>query len=187
MPRVIPFPGPGRPLDGPPRRSPPLRSPLPRGFLLIGLGLAPAAPAPAAAEPVPRPADLVILQERVGHKGPELIGVFGVVPDPVQEGVRRVKVWSELRDRLKVSTDVVHCTPSAPMRITGDERRLILRELNPGGPITPSNRLDHMIWWAACHPEQAGRDPAALAAVARSLGYSGTLPEREQFLPAARR
>ncbi|MEB3322320.1 MAG: hypothetical protein VKI81_05805 [Synechococcaceae cyanobacterium] len=141
----------------------------------------------ALAEPVPRPDGLVVLQETVTRQGVEVIGVYGAEDDPVQAGVRRVKVWRELPDRVTVSTDVVHCSPEGPMRITGDDRRLILRELNPGGAITPLNRLDHLIWWAACQPDQAGRDPATLAPLARRLGYSGTLPEREQFLPKPRR
>ena len=33
------------------------------------------------------------------------------------------------------------------------------------------------------YPEQAGKDPATLAPLARKLGYSGHLVEREQVLP----
>jgi hypothetical protein len=67
------------------------------------------------------------------------------------------------------------------------DNRLIVRELNPGGPITKTNRLDHLIWWAVCVPAQTGKDPATLAALARSLGYSGQLIEREEVLVAPRR
>jgi hypothetical protein len=143
--------------------------------------------AAALAEPAPRPADLVILEERVGQQGRQVIGVFGREADPSQPDVWRVRLWDERQEDLTISTDVVHCSRSAPMRITGLDRKLILRELNPGGAITRTNRLDHMIWWAACYPDQAGRDPAGLASVARELGYSGTLRESEQVLPAPRR
>jgi hypothetical protein len=146
---------------------------------------------PEQDEPVPHPADLVVLEDRVGRGGRELIGVFGTEVDASEAGVRRIRIWEEKRDRVTVSTDVVRCSPTGPMRITGREgslgRRLILRELNPGGAITRENRLDHLIWWAACQPEQAGKDPASLAPLARQLGYSGTLVEREQVLPAPRR
>jgi len=43
--------------------------------------------------------------------------------------------------------------------------------------------LDHKIWWAACFPEQAGKDPATLTALAKQLGYSGQLIEQQQVLP----
>ena len=69
------------------------------------------------------------------------------------------------------------------MRLTRQYGRLLIKELNPGGAITEANRLDHQIWWAACHPQQAGRDPATLAAIARELGYSGVLREQQQVLP----
>jgi hypothetical protein len=165
-------------------------------FLLLApwLALAISAPlraAPEPADPVPQPADLVVLQDRVGRGGRELIGVFGTEVEAAEPEVRRVRIWEEKRDRVTVSTDVVRCSPTAPMRITGREgrlgRRLIVRELNPGGAITRENRLDHLIWWAACQPEQAGKDPATLAPLARRLGFSGTLVEREQVLPAPRR
>jgi len=140
------------------------------------------------AERAPRPADLVILQERQTMQGPEWIGVFGVVVDPAQAGVRRVRIWQETLDTTTTSTDVIHCNSKAPMRITGDgsgaRRRVIVRELNPGGLVTAANRLDHKIWWATCVPEQAGRDPADLRTVARQLGYNGNLSEREQVLVA---
>jgi hypothetical protein len=149
----------------------------------------PAAP-PASAEPgstAPRPADLVVLQDRVGRDGRQLIGVFGVVVDPAQPDLRRVRVWEELRDRVTISTDVVRCSPAQPMRMTGNATQLILRELNPGGAITLVNRMDHQIWWAACVPAQAGKDPATLGPLARQLGYSGNLQERQQVLPAPHR
>jgi hypothetical protein len=180
-------------------------------LLLLGAVLAPstpAAPLPPAAAPSssaaptpakaaipedgaepgpPRPADLVVLQERIGHQGKETIGVFGAVADAVQPGLWRVQLWTQTSDRVTIATDIVRCSPTAPMRVTGDERHLFVRQLNPGGLITRANRLDHLIWWAVCQPAQAGRDPATLTGVARQLGYSGQLQEREEVLPAPRR
>jgi hypothetical protein len=168
----------------------------PRRLLLLVLALmaplpsqvraeAPPAAAPAAAEDArkPRPPGLLILQEKVSMEGTQVIGVFAATADPSVPGLWSVRVWDERRDQVFVATDKVRCSPDAPMRITGQGGQVFMRELNPGGPITRANRLDHLIWWAVCHPEQAGKDPAGLSAVARSLGYPGTLPEREQILP----
>ena len=82
-----------------------------------------------------------------------------------------------------IQTDTVGCTPAAPMRLTSQDGRLLLRSLNPGGVITPANETDHLVWWAVCHQERAGQDPRELSAVARQLGYSTTLRESEQVLP----
>jgi hypothetical protein len=131
-----------------------------------------------------RPPGFVLLEERQGLEGLRAVGVYGAVADPGQPGLWRVQVWEELRERVTVSTDKVSCPPGAPLRITGRGRTLILRELNPGGPITPRNRLDHLLWWAVCQPSLAGRDPAGLAAEARQLGFDGLRPEREEILPA---
>jgi hypothetical protein len=106
------------------------------------------------------------------------------VPDPAQKGLWRVQLWEERRERVTVATDKVSCPPGDPLRITGRGRALIVRELNPGGPITTANRLDHQIWWAVCQPSLAGRDPASLAPEARRLGFDGLRPEREEILPA---
>jgi hypothetical protein len=72
------------------------------------------------------------------------------------------------------------------MRVLRQGSSLELRYLNPGGAITPSNRLDHMLWWAICHPALAGRDPAGLAAEAQKLGYGGQLVERLEIVPTGR-
>ena len=69
------------------------------------------------------------------------------------------------------------------MRLTRKGSNLVIKDLNPGGQITEANRLDHQIWWAACFPEQAGKDPATLQATARQLGFSGLLREQQQVLP----
>jgi hypothetical protein len=156
----------------------------------------PAQPAQAIEEDTPAnspppPDDLVVLVKKVGFKGPYRLGVFGRKADPSDPQVWRINLWEQTLDRVFLSTDVLNCSPRQPMRITGGSAqgsgRLILRDLNPGGPITPINRLDHQIWWAACFPEQAGKDPATLAAEARRLGFSGTLVEREQVVPIPRR
>ena len=137
------------------------------------------------------PADLVVLVKKSTLKGRWRLGVFGRQPDPTQSGVWRLRIWEQSEDRVLVSTDVLNCGVLQPMRITGGggsaKGVLILRDLNPGGPITPANRLDHQIWWAACFPEQAGKDPATLGPEARRLGFSGILVEREQVVPGARR
>lgn len=132
-----------------------------------------------------RPAGLVLLQERLVVGGKQAVGVYGRQADPSQPGVWRIKVWDELPNNVRVRSETIRCTPAAPMRVTSDGANLVVRELNPGGQISPANRLDHLIWWATCHPQQAGRDPATLAQLARQLGYSGHLPEREQILPGA--
>ena len=73
------------------------------------------------------------------------------------------------------------------MRVTSDGANFYVRELNPGGAITSANRIDHLVWWATCFPEQAGKDPAGLGPLARQLGYSGSLRESEQILPGRSR
>ncbi len=129
-----------------------------------------------------RPKGFRVLLDRVTHRGREVVGIYGLVAEPAQPGMWRVQVWEELDDRVTVATDKIGCSVTAPLRITGSSRRLVIRELNPGGVITPANRLDHLMWWAVCFPEQAGRDPSSLGPVARQLGYSGLLPEREQVV-----
>ncbi|MDM7952429.1 MAG: hypothetical protein QUV07_04310 [Cyanobium sp. CZS 25K] len=147
-----------------------------------------ALPRPAAAQDDSRsnaenrPKDFRVLQDRVTHRGREVVGIYGLVSEPAQPGMWRVQVWEELDDRVTVATDKIGCSLTSPLRITGTARRLIIRELNPGGVITPSNRLDHLMWWAVCVPDQAGKDPATLGPLARQLGYSGLLPEREQVV-----
>jgi hypothetical protein len=134
-----------------------------------------------------RPQGLMLLEERDVRGGKQATGVYAVEVDPRDPGLRRIKVWEELPDDVKVRSETIRCTPETPMRITSDGRHLILLTLNPGGQISPGNRLHHMIWWASCFPEQAGRDPATLAAVARQLGYSGHVVESREVLPGSPR
>jgi hypothetical protein len=129
-----------------------------------------------------RPPGFKVLLDKVTHRGREVVGIYGAVAEPGQRGLWRVQVWEELDDRVTVATDKIGCSVSNPMRITGTANRLLVRELNPGGIITPANRLDHLMWWAVCVPAEVGRDPATLSPLARQLGYSGRLPERQQVL-----
>jgi len=160
---------------------------------LVLAAMALLAPAVAADNPAPpdakapRPADLVILQQWSNREGQQSIGIFGIKDDPLMPDNRSVQIWQEEPDRVTIATDKIRCSTQGPMRVTGTATRLIVRELNPGGPITKANRLDHLIWWAVCVPAQAGQDPASLGALARSLGYSGHLVEREEVLVAPRR
>ena len=130
-----------------------------------------------------RPPGMALLMERVVPGGKQAIGVYGITPDAQQPGVFRVKVWDEMPNNVVVRNETIRCSKEGPLRVTSDGKRLFVRSLNPGGPITASNRIDHLVWWATCVPAQAGKDPATLKAVARQLGYSGTLLESEQVLP----
>jgi hypothetical protein len=132
----------------------------------------------------PRPAGLVILLRTESVLGSRQIGVFDARSDPRQPGLWSVQVWEETRDRVTISTDRIGCTTTAPLRITGTGRQLLVRQLNPGGAIHDASRLDHLIWWAVCHPELAGRDPAGLRAEARRLGFDGRLREQQDVVLA---
>lgn len=142
------------------------------------------AAAPALrAEPAPRPPDLVILQEKQTFRGPETLGLYGRVPEPGHPGQWRIKIWREWVDRLVLDTESIDCRPGRATRIGAVDNRVVVQTLNPGGLITPANRLDHLIWWATCAPEQAGRDPATLGAEARRLGFDGLQQENLTVLP----
>ena len=146
---------------------------------LVVRGQAAASPPAGGSE---RPPGFLLLEERQSLEGLRVVGVYGAVAESMP-GLWRVQLWEELRERVTISTDKVNCSTTAPLRIPGRGRRPVVRELNPGGTITSANRLDHLIWWAVCHPEQAGRDPAGLTTKARELGFDGQRPEREQVLP----
>jgi len=130
-----------------------------------------------------RPKTLVLLTERTVAGGKQATGVYAIETDPAFPDVKRVKVWLELPNDLQVRNETIRCSAKAPMRVTTDGRDLIVRQLNPGGVITPSNRLDHLIWWAVCHPQLARQDPARLGPQALELGYSTHLQESEQRVP----
>ena len=130
-----------------------------------------------------RPPTLLLLSERLVPGGKQATGIYAIETDPTFADVKRVKVWLELPNDVQVRTETIRCSPKAPMRVTSDGRDLIVRLLNPGGAITPANRLDHQIWWAVCHPALARQDPAGLRPQALALGYSGHLQESEQRVP----
>jgi hypothetical protein len=169
------------------------------GWVLLQLGLAtlPAGAqtslgAPDASNPhrsatEQRPADLVLLREWTTMEGDFAIGVHDAKADPRDPSARTIVVWVEAPGDVKLAVDTLRCSPAAPMRLTRKGRDLWIKELNPGGAITEANRLDHQIWWAACFPDQAGKDPATLQSKARQLGYSGQLREQQQVLPGTPR
>ena len=130
-----------------------------------------------------RPADLVVLRRWHTMAGESLIGVHDVKPDPRDPSARTIVLWLESPTGVQLAVDTLRCSLEAPMRLTLKGENLEIRELNPGGPITTANRLDHQIWWAACHPPQAGKDPAQLGPLARQLGYPGNLREQQQLVP----
>jgi hypothetical protein len=132
-----------------------------------------------------RPDRLVVLWERPYPGGVQALGVYDVRTDADDPLLRRVKVWDERPEQLLVRNESVRCDPEEPLRVTSNGRDLIVRRLNPGGTIIPSNRDDHLVWWASCHPEHAGVDPATLTEAALALGYSGTVAETRQVLPGA--
>jgi hypothetical protein len=151
--------------------------------------LAAAAPAHAAPDASfrtsaeQRPADLVVLRRWSTIGGEHLIGVHDAKPDARDPTARTIVLWLETPTGVKLAVDTLRCSPEAPMRLTLKGDALEIRELNPGGQVIAANRLDHQIWWAACHPAQAGKDPAQLTAVARQLGYTGKLREQQQLVP----
>jgi hypothetical protein len=154
----------------------------------LPLLLCPLRPGAAAQDPpasegrAPRPPDLRILWRSESVLGTKQIGIFDARADARQPGLWSVQVWEETRDRVTVATDRIGCTPQMPVRITGAGSQTYVRQLNPGGAIHDANRLDHLIWWAVCQPELAGRDPAGLTKEARRLGFSGTLREQQDVV-----
>ncbi|MCT0199821.1 hypothetical protein KQ313_09035 [Synechococcus sp. CS-1325] len=134
-----------------------------------------------------RPPGMALLFERTIPGGPQALGVYGITADPAEPGLMRIKVWEELPNDVKVRSETIRCSTASPTRVTNDGRHLILRELNPGGAISSANRIDHLVWWATCFPEQAGKDPAGLRPLALQLGYSGFRVEREVILPGGLR
>lgn len=179
---------------GTPRLSWRRRLGLSLGRAAAALALAPLlALAPALAQNLiknpeeSRPKGLVIIENRMTLEGRRVVGVYGVTVDAKDPGLRRIKVWYELPNDVSVRSETIRCAPEGPMRVTHNGTNLVVRELNPGGLINPANRQDHLIWWTACFPEQAGKDPSTLRALALKLGYNGSLPEKELLLPDGRR
>jgi hypothetical protein len=154
-----------------------------RPWALAALLLPAAAPAAAVAQIPDRPPGLIVLEERPSQEGPRVVGIYGPRQDATSPDLWRVSFWQQRGAEVTVRTDTVRCSLTTPMRLTNEAGRWQLFELNPGGPIHAANRVNHLVWWGVCHPEQAGRDPAGLGELASRLGYSGSLRESVQILP----
>ena len=128
-----------------------------------------------------RPVDLVVLDQRDGANAYTL-GIFAINKDPADPELRRFKLWQEYADDLVVPSESVSCSREEPLRMTRDNDAIYIRKLNPGGPLRLSTREDHLVWWAACHPTLAGKEPETLGEQARELGYSTQLIESEEVL-----
>ena len=128
-----------------------------------------------------RPPDLVVLDRRdVG--GEYTLGIFAVKRDPTNPDLRKFKLWQEYPDNLVIPSESVDCSAEEPVRVTRDQDAIYIRRLNPGGPVRATAREDHLVWWAACHPDLAGQDPRALTDKAKELGYSTLLIESQEVL-----
>ena len=128
-----------------------------------------------------RPVDLVVLDQRDGADAYTL-GIFAINQDPADPELRRFKLWQEYADDLVVPSESVSCSREEPLRMTRDNNAIYIRKLNPGGPLRLSTREDHLVWWAACHPTLAGKEPESLGEQARELGYSTQLIESQEVL-----
>ena len=129
-----------------------------------------------------RPAGIKVLETRPVAGGTYTLGIYAIAKDPADPELRRYKLWREYPDNLVVPTESVHCSKDAPTRVTRDKEAIYVWRLNPGGVITDANRENHLVWWAACVPAQAGIDPATLKTQARKLGYSNVLIEAMEVL-----
>ena len=129
-----------------------------------------------------RPAGIKVLETRPVAGGTYTLGIYAIAKDPADPELRRYKLWREYPDNLVVPTESVHCSKDAPTRVTRDKEAIYVWRLNPGGVITDANRENHLVWWAACVPAQAGIDPATLTTEARKLGYSTVLIEAMEVL-----
>ena len=129
-----------------------------------------------------RPAGIKVLETRPVAGGTYTLGIYAIAKDPADPELRRYKLWREYPDNLVVPTESVHCSKDAPTRVTRDKEAIYVWRLNPGGVITNANRENHLVWWAACVPAQAGIDPATLTTEARKLGYSNVLIEAMEVL-----
>ena len=110
------------------------------------------------------------------------LAIFAINSDPADPELRRFKLWQEYADDLVVPSESVSCSREEPLRMTRDNNAIYIRKLNPGGPLRLSSREDHLVWWAACHPTLAGKEPESLGEQARDLGYSTQLIESEEVL-----
>jgi len=130
-----------------------------------------------------RPPGLKVLSQRAVPYGEEVVGIYAIRDAEDIPGGKRIKIWRERANDVKVANETIRCDTTAPMRITGRGSQMVMLELNPGGAVGAHNEESHLIWWAACVPEQAGKDPNSLQAIAQDLGFSGLLIERQHVLP----
>ena len=131
-----------------------------------------------------RPADLTVLIETPDAGGMRTIGIYAVKPSAADANVRQYKLWEELPKDLNIYFESVNCSAANPLRVKRTSSSVYVRNLNPGGFVSDTNREDHLVWWAVCVPEVAGTEPATLRQKALDLGYSTLIPERQQQLPA---
>jgi len=129
-----------------------------------------------------RPSEMTVLETQSIGGGTYTLAIYAIKGDASDPDLRRYKLWKEYPDNLVVPTESVNCGRTSPLRVTRDNDAIYIRRLNPGGPITAANRENHLVWWAACVPSQAGQDPATLSTKARELGYSGLLVETIETL-----
>ena len=129
-----------------------------------------------------RPQEMTILETRTIDGGTYTLGIFSISLDATDPDLRRYKLWQEFANDLVVPTESVNCSTEGPLRVTRDAEAIYVRRLNPGGLVTTANREDHLVWWAACQPDQAGIDPSTLTDTARGLGYSTLLVESIETL-----
>ena len=128
-----------------------------------------------------RPADLVVLETReLG--GTSTLGIFAIQVDSADPALRHYKLWRESPENLIIPTESLSCSRTEPMRVTRDQTAIYLNRLNPGGLITSANREHHLVWWAACEPDHAGKDPSALTEKAKELGFSTLQVESQEIL-----
>lgn len=131
-----------------------------------------------------RPQDLQVLIEQADAGGTLRIGIYGIKATAADPRTKRYQIWEESPKDLNIYFESVRCDPDRPLRVKRTASAVYVRTINPGGPISDSNREDHLVWWAACVPEVAGSDPATLRQKALDLGYSTLIPERQEQLPA---
>ena len=131
-----------------------------------------------------RPENLVILINQQKVNGDYLLGIYAMEIDPFKPSIRRFKLWQEWNNELKVNNESVSCSRKKPLRIQHLSEGISLNRLNPGGRITSSNKENHLVWWAACFPEQAGKNPSNLESKASSMGFPRNLLESQEILVA---
>ena len=129
-----------------------------------------------------RPSDMTVLETKSIGGGTYTLAIYAIKGDASDPDLRRYKLWKEYPDNLVIPSESVDCSAEEPVRVTRDQEAIYIRKLNPGGPVRATAREDHLVWWAACHPELAGQDPVSLTDKAKELGYSTLLIESQEVL-----